>query len=78
MAKKLIVIATLILALAAGCNNAVLGNIAVLAISIGIFFGTLSLSGHVAKTASIGHYTDRLSKPFANKTATGSESENKG
>jgi hypothetical protein len=70
MAKKLIVIMGLVVALAAGCNSAVLGNITVVMISIGIFIGTLSLSGHVVKRpSSIGTYTEKLSKQFGHKSS---------
>jgi hypothetical protein len=66
MAKKLIVIAVLVVALVAGCNSAVLGNIAVLAIGIGIFIGTLSLGGQVAKSVPIGNRTERMNTLSSN------------
>ena len=68
----------LVVALAAGCNSAVLGNITVVMISIGIFIGTLSLSGHVAKRPSIGTSTYRLSKQFGNKSTADVESKDNG
>jgi hypothetical protein len=33
----------------AGCSGAFLGHLAVLAVTLGIFFGTLSLGRHVAR-----------------------------
>ena len=40
----------------AGCSGALLGQFAVLAVTLGIFFGTLSLGRH-APTAAAGEVT---------------------
>jgi hypothetical protein len=68
----------LVIALTAGCNSAVLGNLTMLAISIGIFIGTLSLRGQVAKSASRGHYSDPISKQLSQQPATDEEPEPNG
>ena len=52
MAKTLVVITVLAITLIAGCNSAVWGNLAVLAVGIGIFVGTLTLGVPAGKPTS--------------------------
>lgn len=78
MAKKLIVIMVLVIALTAGCNSAVLGNLAMLAISVGIFIGTLSLRGQVTKSASDGHYSNPLSSQLGQQPVMDEEQKPNG
>ena len=48
MTKATIIVAVLAITVIAGCNSAVWGNLAVMAVGIGIFIGTLSLGGPAA------------------------------
>jgi len=53
MRKSLTLLATCLLGLAlTGCNGAFWGNLMVLGITVGIFFGTLALGRSSAATAS--------------------------
>jgi hypothetical protein len=68
MAKILIILTVLAITLIAGCSGAVWGNLAVLAVSIWIFIGTLSLGRPAAKptSASARGRSNTSSQPIEN------------
>lgn len=53
----------------AGCSGAMMGHLAVLVVTIGIFVGTLSLGRHGAGPAPAGGLTSQPLDPAASATS---------